>query len=303
MGVVHRQAGRHHEALEAYEDALVLAEKFDLRKRRRALLNNAGLALAYLGKFSDALDRYNEALEQVRRLGHRTEEANLLVNIGHCHLLRGELDAAQTAIRRGIYLARKTNAVQTLADGLISLGAVYLDEGEFDKAQHTLHEGLRLADSIPNVYLSVHATLALAQVHLSSQTSDAARIALMQAEDALERSEQADMKWGMGYGHSLMARALKILGRRDEAVEHSQQAVALVDAGEVFSIEEILYHHAQILPDEPELEDDRRQAITRAREVVRHRRDEIRDEELRKLYLSRPMNRQILNAAKLMVGD
>ena len=301
IGVVHRQAGRHYEALQAYEEALERAEKADLRKWRRALLNNAGLALAYLGEFSEALARYNEALDQVRQLGHRTEEANLLVNIGHCHLLRGEYEAALQSIRRGIYLSRKTNAIQNLADGLISMGAVYLDQGEYKKAQETLHEGLRLADSIPNVYLSVHATLMLAQVHLGAGTNDAARIALVQAEDALERAEQAEMKWGMGYGHSLMARALKMLGRREEAIAHSKKAVELVDAGEVFSLEEILYHHTQILPDEPDYEDDRRQAITRAREVLIHRRDKIKDDDLRRTFMAKPMNRQIFHAAKLLL--
>lgn len=301
IGVSHRQAGRHHDALLAYEEALSYAESLDLRKWRRYLLNNAGLALAYLGEFSEALARYEEALTRVRQLGHRTEESNLLINIGHCHLLRGEYAEAQSSVQRGIYLARKTGSIQNLADGLISMGAVHVEQGRHKKAEDSLHEGLRLADSIPNVYLSVHATLQLAQVHLAAGTSDAARIALMQAEDALERSEQAEMKWGMGYAHSLMARAQKMLGRRDKAIGHSEQALELVNEGEVFSLEEILYHHTQILPDEPEYEAERRQAMMRAREVVIHRRDKIKDEDIRKTYLQKPLIRQILNASKLVL--
>lgn len=301
VGVVHRQAGRHHEALEAYEEALEVAEEAELRKWRRYLLNNAGLALAYLGEFTQALERYNEALERVRQLGHRTEESNLLINIGHCHLLRGEYDDAMRSVRRGIYLARKTNAVHNLADGLISIGAIHVEKGDHKKAEHSLHEGLRLADSIPNVYLSVHATLLLARSHLAAGTNDAAKIALMQAEDALERSEKAEMKWGMGYAHSLMARAHKILGKREQAIAESKKAVDLVDRGEVFALEDILYHHTQILPDEEEYEDDRRQAIMRAREVIIHRRDKIDDDEVRKTYMSKPMNRQIFNVSKLLL--
>ena len=303
IGVTHRQAGRHHDALLAYEEALQHAEALDLRKWRRYLLNNTGLALAYLGEFSEALARYEEALGRVRQLGHRTEEANLLINMGHCHLLRGEYVEAQSSIRRGIYLARRTGSTQNLADGLISMGAVYVEQGQHKKAEVSLHEGLRLADSIPNVFLSVHATLQLAQVHLAAGTNGAARIALMQAEDALERSQQAEMKWGMGYAHSLMARALKILGRRESAVAHSIDALALVNEGEVFSLEDILYHHTQILPDEPEYEDERRQAMMRAREVVMHRRDKIKDEDLRRTYLQKPIIRQILNASKLLLEN
>lgn len=310
IGVAHRQAGRHHDALRAYEQALAHVQPEgtktkvtapQLRKVRRYLLINAGLALAYLGEFSEALRRYEAALEEVRALGHRTEEANLLVNIGHCHLLRGGYDDAQSAIRRGIYLARKSGALQTLADGLISIGAVYVEQGDAAKAQHSLHEGLRLADSIPNVYLSVHATLQLALVHLAAATADGARIALVQAEDALERSQQAEMTWGISFSHSLMARALKILGRRDEALTHSRRAIELVNDGELFSIEEILYHHTQILPDDAAHEDDRRQAILRAREVAIHRRDRIDSEEFRRAYLSKPHIRQIFAVAKLLL--
>ena len=301
IGVTHRQAGRHGEALRAYEEALQWTEEHDLKRWRRKLLNNAGLALAYLGEFSQAIDRYKEALQRVRQLGHRHEEANLLINLGHCHLLRGEYDKAQTSIRRGIYLSRKIGSLQNLADGLISLGAVHVELGDHDKAQESLHEGLRIADSIPNVYLAVHATLQLSRVHLAAGTQDAAWIARVQADDAIERSEQAGMKWGEGAAHSLMARAMKILGKRDRAIEHSNRALDLVNEGEAFSIEEILYTHTQILPDEPEYEDERIQAITRAREVVIHRRDKITDDELRKLYLAKPLIRQILNVSQLLL--
>ncbi len=299
VGVVHRQSGRYADALEAYERALGYAEGADLKKNRRYLLTNAGVAHAYLGEFNKALDCYEEALQQCKRLGHRREEAGLLVNVGHAHLLRGDLETAISTIRRGNYLARKTNTHHILADGLISLGACYVEEGDMSKAESTLQEGLRIADSIPNVYLSVHATLLLAQVNLAAGTSDAARIAHMQAEDAVERSEKAQMRWGVSHGHSLMARALKAQGKRDRAIEKSKKALELVNEGEIYAIDEILYYHFQILPDEEEYESERVTAIQRAREVVLHRRDLIEDEEGRQTFMSRNIVRQILNVAKV----
>jgi predicted ATPase len=302
-GVIRRQTGLHDQALADYEEALEHATKHELRKWRRYLLTNTGLALAYLGKFQQALDRYEEALAEARELGHRTEEANLLVNIGHAHVLRGDLEEAFTCLRRGNYLARKVNASQILADGLISLGACYLEQGEHDKAQDTLQEGLRMADSIPNVYLSVHATLLMARGNLNDGTADGARVALMQAEDALERAERADMRWGEAYGSMLMARAYRILGKRDRALELSERAMELVDQGELYAIEEILYHHAQLLPDDDEHANDRKQALRRAREVVMHRRDLIQDEAARKQYMNKSLNRQIVTASGLMLDD
>lgn len=304
IGILHRQAGRHAQALEAYEAALERAEQADLRRQRRYLLANSALALVYLGRVSDALERYQIALEQCRSLGNRREEAGLLVNMGHAQLLLGDLETAAATLRRGNYLARKTTSHAILADGLITIGAVHLEKGEFQKAEQALQEGLRIADSIPHVYLSVQAMLLLAALNLvSSHVSDGARVALLQAEDALERSVAADMRWGVCYGHSLMARAFRGLGRREEAIAASQKAVDIVNEGDIYGIDEVLYHHVQILPDDEQHQVERAQAIRRAREVVLHRRDQIADEERRKQFLAKPMNRQILNAATLILND
>ncbi len=303
IGVLQRQAGHHALALEAFERGLATAQGTNLRKERRHLLSSAGVAMAYLGQFSQALERYEEALAQCRQLGHQKEEAELLVNIGHTHLLRGDVETAITTVRRGNYLARKSNSHAILANGLITLGGCHIEKNEWLKAEQALQEGLRVADSIPNVYLSVHATLLLAQVNLGHGHTEQARIAYMQAEDALERSESASMTWGIAAGHMLMGRAQKILGNREGAIASSRKAIAVIDDGELYAIEEVLYHHAQILPDEVGFRTERIQALTRAREVLFHRRDLMKDEESKTMFLDRDINRQILSVAALVLGD
>jgi hypothetical protein len=68
-------------------------------------------------------------------------------------------------------------------------------------------------------------------------------------------------------------------------------------------MDEVLYHHAQVLPDDEEHKAERVQSIRRAREVVLYRRDRILDEQRRQLFAARAINRQILNAAKLIIED
>ncbi|MFP4600471.1 MAG: protein kinase domain-containing protein [Persicimonas sp.] len=300
-GIVLRQSGRHLEALDAYEEALVHARRGDIGKQVRLLLINTGVALVYNGQLSEALERYESALEQCRRLGHRRDEASVLVNMGHAYVLCGELDRATSQIQRGIYLARKTGANAVIADGQISLGVCYLERGDLTAADQALHEGLRIADSIPNVYLSIHATLALAEVRLAAGTGDDARVALMQAEDGLERSRAAEMSWGIAYANALMARALKLLGRRDEAIEHSRRAIAILDDGEIFATDSILYHHTQLLSDADECREERLDAIERARRCVIERRERIDDPELRGSFMGRDINRKIMNVASLLI--
>jgi eukaryotic-like serine/threonine-protein kinase len=300
-GIILRQSGRHREALEAYEEALVHAERGEIRKQIRLLLINTGVALVYNGEFGEAITRYERALEECRRLGHRRDEASALINLGHAFVLLGESDRAVSKLQRGVYLARKTGANGVIADGQISLGICYLQRGDLKSADQALHEGLRIADSIPNVYLSIHATLALAEVRLAAGTGEDARIALMQAEDGLERSEAAEMTWGVAFANSLIARALKILGRRQEAVERSQAAVDIIDGGEVYATDSILYHHTQILPDDDAHAADRRAAIGRASDFVVQRRERIDDKELRASFMNRDINRKIMNVAGLLL--
>jgi serine/threonine protein kinase/tetratricopeptide (TPR) repeat protein len=300
-GILLRQSGRHREALDAYEEALVHAERGDINKQIRLLLINTGVALAYNGEFEEALERYERALEQCRRLGHRRDEASVLINLGHAQFLLGQSDSAASKIQRGVYLARKTGANAIIADGQISLGLCYLERGDLDAADQALHEGLRLADSIPSVYLSVHATLALAEVQLANGTSNDARVALMQAEDGLERSQAAEITWGIAYANSLMARALRILGRRDEAIDKSKRAVEIIDDGEIHSMDVILYFHTQILADVDANRDDKRAAITRARDFVTTRRDRIGDADLRASFMNRDINRKIMNVAGVLL--
>ena len=301
-GIILRRAGRHSDALETYERALENAQKVEDTTLTRFLLNNSGLALVYLGEYSEAMDRYQEALEQCRRLGHRKYEGEYYVNLGHAYFLVGRTEEAISTIRKGIYRGRQTGVDADVSNGLISLGLCYLEQGNLEAADRSLHEGLRIADSIPEAYYGVHAMFALAKVRLAAGTAADAQTALVQAEDGIDRAEDADMDWGIPYGRMLEARALNAMGRREKAIEKAREAVdGLEDEG--YNPEEVLYHHVQILPDEPEYEEERREAIQRAKRIVIERRDRIDDEDDRKSYLNRGLISQILHVAKLLGRD
>ncbi|TXD37516.1 protein kinase [Lujinxingia vulgaris] len=298
-GVVLRQTGRHREALIAYDRALSRARELELPRHQRQILTNSGLALAYVGRFTQAMARYESALAMCRQLGHRRDEALLLVNIGHVNFLLGQTRQAISEIQRGLHLARRTGYTTTEADGQISLGLCYLELGQNDQAEHALHEGLRLADSIPHAYLAVCATLALAQVKLQAESPGHARVALLQAEDAMERAEQADMRWGRAFALSLMARAHACSERFDQALTLSRQALAMLDEVEIYGEDEVNFAHAHILQliGDDALDAERTRSLRRARAIVQERASSIDDERLRRDYLARPLNARITAAS------
>lgn len=297
-GVVLRQTGRHREALIAYDRALSRARELELPRHQRQILTNSGLALAYVGRFAAAMARYEGALAMCRQLGHRRDEALLLVNIGHVNFLLGQTRQAISEIQRGLHLARRTAYTTTEADGQISLGLCYLELGQNEQAEQALHEGLRLADSIPHAYLAVCATLALAQVKLRGAGPSDARVALLQAEDALERADQADMRWGKAFALSLMARAHASSERFERALSLSREALEMLDAIEIYGEDEVHFAHASLLAEvgDAALDDERVRSLRRAQAVVRERAAAIDDERLRRDYLARPLNARIMEA-------
>lgn len=305
-GVMLRQAGRQREAFEAYEKALEFAEAGDFGKQQRMLLINTGVALAHAGKFSEAVIRYERALEQCRRLGHRNDEASALVNLGDAYLHMGRCEEAISTVRRAIYLADKAGINGTLADGLTSLGRCYLECGALDKAEKAVEKGLRIADSIPNVYLSILAMLSLSEVHLEraflAGDTENARVSLLQAQDALERSQNAAMQWGVAAAYSVMASALDYLGEREESLQKSTAAVALLSGAASYGDDGILYTHAQLLRGVDGREAERAAVLRRAYEHVMLLRDEFPDAASREIYMAREINHKIVQAATGLLG-
>ena len=295
-GIIMRRAGRHQDALASYQRALDLLSGYPNERLGRYLLINMGLALVYVGRFDDGIECYQRALAQAKQLGHRRDEAGVLINMGHAYQVLGEYDRAISHIQRGLYLARKASANYTLADGEITLGVCYAERGELEKAERVLSEGSRLAESIPHIYLAVHAMLALAKLKLETGQVQDARVAIMQAEDSLERCEDAGMRWGVLSARLVLARAYKILGMTEKQTESVLAAAQLIEDGEEYGREEAYYYISQLLPETSEYLEQRREAIEQARALIMRNADGISDESQRQSFLSRDLHQKILSA-------
>lgn len=295
-GALLRRAGRHQDALDLYRQAMAIAgDRLESDLTGRYLLINTGLALIYLGRFSEGLECYRRALTQARRLGHRRDEAGVLVNIGHAYAMLGDYDRAISHTQRGVYLARKTSATVTLADGQITLGTCYAETGQRAHAERVLSEGLRLAESIPHVYLAVHALLALARLKLDEGSVQGARVALMQAEDCFERSEEAQMRWGCVSASVVMASAYEQLGMGSRALELARQAWSYVEQGEAVGREEAALVLSKLLIQQGE-EAEAQRLIDETRAYILTRAQGIEDEEERARFLQRGVHRRVFES-------
>ena len=292
-GVILRQSGRHREAIEAYDTALAATGNMETSPLKRQLLLNSGLALAYLGEFSEAKSRYEESLEMSRRLGYRRDEALVLVNLGHLYEILGRYDKAIRHVRRGIVLGRRTDTPHTVADGEITIGLARLRKGELQVAERHITKGLQLAESLPNSYLITCARLGLCEVDLERGDQEAIQRVMERAGQVREDCEEAGMMWAVVVAHGLLAEALKQQGDIDEALEHSEQAVEMLDEVKLLGGDQILVNHIELLEHQPQRNEERNQCIRRAVKLYQTRLDSIDDEKDREAFGSLPISETI----------
>jgi tetratricopeptide (TPR) repeat protein len=93
LGRVYNSLGKNPEALDYYQQALVIYREVGDRGGEGVTLNNLGLLSDSLGKKQEALDYYQQALSIRREVGDRGGEGVTLFNIGAC-LVQEQQDVA-----------------------------------------------------------------------------------------------------------------------------------------------------------------------------------------------------------------
>lgn len=146
-GNIHAHAGRPHEALEAYRNAVDIARQLDLRHLLGLALSNTGSAHVDLGEPDKALAFYREARELAERQGFRDV---------HRFAVQGEavaynrLDHYKRSMLSFLKLAELHHADANRKGRLTALhdaGVMAARAGEKSRARKALAQALRLARS------------------------------------------------------------------------------------------------------------------------------------------------------------
>lgn len=136
MGDVHVARGEYERARKAYQQALVLAQRFRGDELASAL-NNLAVVGKFLGRWDEAKRFYQRALRITRRLGNASDIASILHNLGG-------LEHARRRFSRGIPYAREGLALREQACGkqhvavaadAAALAALLEGAGELDEAR------------------------------------------------------------------------------------------------------------------------------------------------------------------------
>jgi predicted RNA polymerase sigma factor len=105
------------------------------------------------------------------------------------------------------------------------------------------------------------------------------------ARSSTEWARKMPMLVGIIYGLSFQAMALSRMGRHDEAMKASDEAIAMLDGARTDGLEHIFRWRAEVLTSAGR-HDDAKAALARAAAEVDTKAQKLRDPELRKHYLA-----------------
>ena len=90
------QQERFEEALDCYQEDLIICRQIGDRPGESTTLNNLGLVYSKIHREQDAIECYEQGLQISRELGDRDNLSYLLSNLGALHLALGQIREAKT---------------------------------------------------------------------------------------------------------------------------------------------------------------------------------------------------------------
>jgi tetratricopeptide (TPR) repeat protein/serine phosphatase RsbU (regulator of sigma subunit) len=115
----------------------------------------------YYHFFDQALDYFNQALVIREQINDRPGLAKTLNNIGNSYLYSGRLDQARDFFERSLAITEELNDATEISNSLLRIGTIYNYKGQYDRALSYLNQSLKYAidldikETIKDIYLNI----------------------------------------------------------------------------------------------------------------------------------------------------
>ncbi|KPL10025.1 hypothetical protein AMJ71_04675, partial [candidate division TA06 bacterium SM1_40] len=143
-GELLRRSGDFRAAAGAHEEGLNWARRAESDEEITRNLNNFGLCQWHLGAFSDALAAFTEATVVAERLGERELQGQLLNSIGLVHWSLSEFEQALAHFQRALDLALAIQDSRGQGILLANMGLVCAALGRYEEAIDLTLKGLEI---------------------------------------------------------------------------------------------------------------------------------------------------------------
>ena len=207
-----REIGRFDQALDAYDEAMPLAETTRQENGYGRVLVGIGLTKLVLGRTDVAIEHLNQATRIFEQTGNAFRQIQTLNRIGVAHAYSGHLQRAIVTFEEALHLSRKIGQQNTAVAALNNLGEVYQYLFDYQQALVYHEEALILAEE--NRLRIIQADICR-NMGLELCGLDQLDIGLEYLHRALSIS--AETKHQINYSHTLYALALTEINRQNQA--------------------------------------------------------------------------------------
>ena len=228
LGNLEYLEGRYYHALAHYDAA---GDLFRHLQNRRGIaiasLNRCAIILDLLGGDEEALQNIQEGLRIAQEIGDPISEAHAKSQLGaYLYHVDRDLVAAETHYRKAVDILLENHQLWMAQQDLLALAQVFIDQERYEEAIAALNQADALGQELGKEEPEWLSLILRAELHLKmGQPTQALR----QAEQAVALLAQGRAQGGYKavYVH---ARALKALGRHQEAAQEFMRAWELLQA-------------------------------------------------------------------------
>jgi tetratricopeptide (TPR) repeat protein len=150
LGQLYNALGKMQEALDYFEQALVISREVGNRPMEGTTLNNLGMVYSNLGKMQEALDYYEQALVISREVGNRPGEGSTLNNLGLVYNALGKMQEALDYFEQALVISREVGNRPMEGTTLNNLGLVYNALGKRQEALDYFEQALVIHREVGN---------------------------------------------------------------------------------------------------------------------------------------------------------
>lgn len=152
LGGSHYNLGNDRQALEYYEQALILYRELENKTGIGTVLNNIGLIREIQGDYSGALRRYIEASSLFTETRKDKYLALSLTNIGNVYYTLGRFDRALEYLTQALRINEKAGDSTGLSKSYNNIGNVYLSLKDYQIALDFYNKALAINKKRNNLY-------------------------------------------------------------------------------------------------------------------------------------------------------
>lgn len=161
-------------ALDSYQNALVLSENITDRQLKSSLLSNIGNIYADLKAYDKALENYYEYLKTAQTFGSRSDEIKALSNIGIIYNDSKNYEKGISNLEKALRLAKLENNNLFMAAITNNLALAQKNVGKYEMALDNYHKAIDLAHLINNKYIEASSLNSIGKINsLLNQNSQA----------------------------------------------------------------------------------------------------------------------------------